>query len=132
MTQETRSREDELAAHLLALEETLLAQATRQDTARLDMRLADDVIEHGVSGTVWTKPAVLAALKDETHSARHISDFTVRLLTADVALATYRVRREAAPGGALAARLDLAASERALAPGVPPGHAAVGTIRGRW
>lgn len=86
-----------LAAHLLALEEELLARATRQDGARLDALLANDFVEHGVSGTVWTKPAVIAALQGESHSARRISEFTVRLLAADVALATYRIERVATP-----------------------------------
>ena len=87
--------QQQLAAHLRSLEEALLQQQTRQDAAQLDALLADDFTEQGVSGTVWTKPAVIAALQVENFSERKISDFRLRLLAEGVALLTYRAQRVA-------------------------------------
>ena len=87
--------QQELATHLRSLEEALLQRQTRQDPAQLDALLADDFIEQGVSGTVWNKSAVIAALQSEDFSERSISDFRLRLLAQSVALVTYRAQRAA-------------------------------------
>jgi glyoxylase I family protein len=48
-----------------------------------------------VSGTVWTRAAIIEALRDEVFSKRTMTDFRVLRMASDVALATYRVHREA-------------------------------------
>src|SRR6185436_10908860 len=61
---------DRLAAHLLDLETALLRQEVRADAAQLERVIADDFFEFGVSGQVWSKPAIIAALRDESFSER--------------------------------------------------------------
>ncbi|WP_283150449.1 nuclear transport factor 2 family protein [Silvimonas soli] len=85
----------DLAAHLLAREGLLHAQAVRADAQALDQLLADDYFELGVAGTVWTKPAVISALAGEAFSTRQISDFKLNLLADSVALVTYHAHRVA-------------------------------------
>lgn len=95
----------ELTARLLACETALLQQAVRADPAQLAALIADDFFEFGVSGTVWTKPAVIAALQGEHFSPRRIHDFRAHRLAVDVALVTYRGQRLATPQRPAAASL---------------------------
>ena len=50
----------DLAAQLQALEAALQSQAVRADGARLAALLADEFIEFGSSGNIWTRAATLA------------------------------------------------------------------------
>ena len=86
---------NQLQAHLEQLETSLLAKEVRADACRLAELLAGDYLEFGVSGTVWTKQTVIAALLGETWSEWEISDFRLTLLAGDVALVTYRAHRHA-------------------------------------
>ena len=52
----------DLAAHLLDLETQLHRQDVRADEAALRQLIAEDFFEFGVSGTVWTRDAVVEAL----------------------------------------------------------------------
>jgi len=79
-----------LHMHILRLEERLLEPAVRLDESILDDLLADDFVEFGASGGVWNKIEVIAGLRHELHLARHITDFALKVLADDVALATYR------------------------------------------
>ena len=90
-----------LAAQLLALEAALQSQAVRADSARLAALLADEFVEFGSSGNLWTRAATLADLPAEDFCRRSIRDFQARLLADDVALLTYRSERHAS--GALPA-----------------------------
>ena len=83
----------QLEQHLQQLETSLHLQNVRADATGLDALIADDFYEFGVSGTVWTKRAVIDALRDESYSRCEISDFKLSLLAADVALVTYRDHR---------------------------------------
>lgn len=87
----------DLAAHLLDLETQLHRQDIRADEATLCKLIADDFFEFGVSGTVWTREAVVEALRDESFSRRHVTDFRLTMLAGDVALVTYRGHRVATP-----------------------------------
>jgi glyoxylase I family protein len=80
----------ELTAHLLELECSLHDRDVRADATRLGELLADDFHELGVSGSIWNKQGIIAALSNEQFSSRKISDFSVKLLAPDVALVTYR------------------------------------------
>jgi hypothetical protein len=77
-------------ALLRELEERLLRQAVRLDESALTLLLADDFVEHGASGQVWTKADVIVGLLSEAFVTRRIYDFDVRWLSVDIALATYR------------------------------------------
>lgn len=93
----------ELAAHLQALEAALQSQAVRADGGRLAALLADEFVEFGSSGNIWTREATLADLPAEEFIPRSISDFQAQLLADGVAFVTYRSRRHASasqPAGA--------------------------------
>ncbi len=83
----------QLADHLLYLEQQLHQQNVRADAAALGQLLADDYFEHGINGTLWHKPAVLAALAQEQFSERRISQFVLTRLSPDTALVTYAAER---------------------------------------
>ncbi|AIF48963.1 DUF4440 domain-containing protein [Dyella japonica] len=87
----------DLAAHLLDLETQLHRQDVRADGIALRRLIAEDFFEFGVSGTVWTREAVIEALRGEAFSMREVSDFRLTLLADDVALVTYRGHRVATP-----------------------------------
>jgi hypothetical protein len=89
-----------LTAHIHGLEMRLLEPAVRASAAALADLLAPDFIEFGSSGHAYDRPAIIAALHTEQSAPapqveRTISDFAVRRLADDVALATYRVARRA-------------------------------------
>jgi len=84
---------DYLDEHLKTLEETLLRPEVRTSAESLSELLADDFVEFGSSGRVWTKPDIIEALQDETSARLSMSEFTVKLLAENVALATYRAAK---------------------------------------
>lgn len=84
-----------LDALLLKLEGALHLREVRASAEQLEQLLDDDFHELGVSGTVWTRAAIVDALRDEVFSKRTMSDFRVLRMAGDVALVTYRVHREA-------------------------------------
>jgi len=87
----------DLAAHLLDLETQLHRKDVRADEAALRRLIAEDFFEFGVSGTVWTRDAVIEALRGESFSPREVADVRLTLLAEDVALLTYRGHRVATP-----------------------------------
>ena len=95
MTGSKRPDATDLAAQLQALEAALQSQAVRADSARLAALLADEFVEFGSSGMLWTRAATLADLPAEDFCPRSISDFHARLLADDVAFVTYRSQRHA-------------------------------------
>jgi hypothetical protein len=74
MTGRERPDATDLAARRQALEMALQSQAVRADGARLAALLADEFIEFGSSGTLWTRAATLADLPAEDFCPRGISD----------------------------------------------------------
>ena len=92
------SGEPGLAKHLQSLEEQLLAPEGRASSSVIDDLLAEDFQEIGSSGDVFGKREVLEGLAEESGDGhvyeRHASDWSVRVLSADVALVTYRVTRK--------------------------------------
>jgi len=87
----------DLAAHLFDLETQLHRQDVRADEAALRRLIAEDFVEFGVSGTVWTRDAVVQALRGESFSQREVTVFRMTMLADDVALVTYRGHRVATP-----------------------------------
>jgi glyoxylase I family protein len=99
--------EVDVAKHLQSLEEQLLSPEGRASPRLIGDLLADDFQEIGSSGGMFGKAEVLKGLAEESGDghvyARHPSDWSVRMLSADVALVTYRViRRDLAEDSAAA------------------------------
>lgn len=85
-----------ISAELQRLEMLLMDPATRRDHSLVTSLLSDDFIEFGSSGRVWTRDSTLEQLSTETFEPPTVEDFACRMLSENVALATYRtVRREA-------------------------------------
>ena len=81
------SREDR--ALIERLEEELWREETRFDPSRMHEVMAPDFIEFGRSGRVYRREDVLAVLRGPIEAQFPLPDFQVRLLTPDVAQATY-------------------------------------------
>jgi hypothetical protein len=94
----TRDASPGLLAHLRGLEEDLLRLEIRRSPAELEARLAPDFAEIGRSGRGYDRAALIAALAHEEPAAIVISDFGVRVLAPEVALATYHSRATGADG----------------------------------
>ena len=80
-------------AELEPLELMLMDPVVRRDRERVSALLAEDFLEFGSSGRVWTREATLELLATETYISPSIEDFACRVLGKDVALVTYRAVR---------------------------------------
>lgn len=88
--------QEALAAELQELEELLLAPDVRK-SKRLVELLADEFVEFGSSGRVYTRDDLVAVLQAESPVVQTTSDFRVTVLAPDVALLTYKIRRHSQP-----------------------------------
>lgn len=77
-------------AEIERLELLLMDPGTRRNRARVASMLADDFVEFGSSGRVWTRETILDLLATETYTAPHAEDFVFRALGSGVVLITYR------------------------------------------
>jgi hypothetical protein len=93
------------AVELQRLELMLLDPGVRRDRKRVEELLAEDFLEFGSSGRVWTREATLELLATETYIQPGVEDFACRMLSDDVALLTYRSVRRKADGGVQAEAL---------------------------
>ena len=82
--------EEALANHLRSLEESLLDPELRRDRSRVSPLLADDFLEFGSSGRIWTRAEILEMLATETYTRPAMVDFACRRLAEDIALVTYK------------------------------------------
>ncbi len=82
--------DDQDAADLAALEESLWRPATRFDPVHLESVLADDFDEFGASGRLWTRDAALAMEAAPFGTELPLPDLRVRPLGEGAALLTYR------------------------------------------
>lgn len=71
------------------LEEQLLDSAMRKDRLWVEKLLADDFIEFGGSGCIYTKQAVIDGLQSELALKRGLRNFKAQTLAPDVILLTY-------------------------------------------
>ena len=76
---------------LLELERRLARIGRTISIAEASTLIADDFIEIGVSGTVWTKAKIVPAMTDWPPTEREIEDFSVRELSPSVCLTIYRL-----------------------------------------
>ena len=89
----------ETVSQLLSLEKTLLDPAVRRDRSRVSELLAEDFVEFGSSGTVWTRDRILDLLATEEYVPPAIEAFECRQIGSTTMLATYRsVRVDALTG----------------------------------
>ena len=90
---------EEIAAHLRACEEMLLASVTRRNRVSVAAMLAEDFFEIGASGRHWTREEILELLESEEYSPPSMEDFQCLSIADGVALVTYRtVRLDRASG----------------------------------
>lgn len=75
---------------LAANEMEMLDPAVRSDPVRVRELLHEDFIEFGSTGRVYNKKILVEMLRTERPSTVSIRDFTVRPLSSDTALVTYR------------------------------------------
>jgi hypothetical protein len=84
---------DETEAIIRALEERLLDPSVRAMGETVGRLLDDDFIEFGASGATYDKTSTVEGLRSEHLGPvvdRSIDDFRVRMLSAEIALATYK------------------------------------------
>jgi len=88
-------KETKATADLLyELETELHKKKVRSSSQALARLLADDFIEFGSSGRIFTKAAIIEALKTESvDQPIHVEDFQVRELSPEIALVTYIASR---------------------------------------
>ena len=75
---------------LLELELSLLRPSFRKSSDELERILADDFIEFGSSGKTYNKQQVIDFLANEIQTEIAVEDFSVKMLSEDIALATYK------------------------------------------
>jgi len=85
-----------LARHLRSLEESLLQPDVRK-SSELVALLADEFIEFGSSGRIYTKADLVAVLQAETPSVQSTRNLQVWLLAPQAALLTYVIHRDGSP-----------------------------------
>jgi hypothetical protein len=92
---ENQQEDQQLTALLHHYEQNLLDPSVRCDSAQVAALLAEDFIEIGASGRIWTRAAILDLLATESYIPPSIEDFRCTLLAENVALVTYRAVHEA-------------------------------------
>jgi hypothetical protein len=90
---------EDIADHLCRAEEALLDPAVRSNRARVAELLADDFVEFGSSGRIWTQNEILDLLAGEIPAPIEMMNFECALLAEDVALVTYVASRTDAQTG---------------------------------
>ena len=84
---------DDICAHLRACEGALLDPSLRRNRRRVSELLAEDFLEFGSSGRVWTREQILDLLETEDYQPPAMEDFKCALIAGGVALVTYRTIR---------------------------------------
>jgi|HubBroStandDraft_1064217.scaffolds.fasta_scaffold55473_2 hypothetical protein len=85
--------DESVAAHLIRCEQALLDPAVRRDRAKVDALLAEDFLEFGSSGRIWTRQEIIDSLGAGTYTPPAAAPMDCVRLAADVALVTYRALR---------------------------------------
>jgi hypothetical protein len=71
------------------LEQQLAQAGGRLSVEDASSLIAEDFVEFGASGKVWSKAEIIAAMSQWTPSDRIVANFRVRELSASVCLITY-------------------------------------------
>jgi hypothetical protein len=75
---------------LFELEQKLAQAGGRLSAGEASALIAEDFVEFGASGKVWTKAEILAAMPGWSPRKRIVENFRVRELSASVCLVTYK------------------------------------------
>ncbi len=86
------TKEDCLAA-VETLERGLLEPSVRSSAQALEALLADEFVEFGSSGRVWTRQEIIADLLEQPTSIIEIDSVESRHIGEETVLITYRTRR---------------------------------------
>ena len=78
---------------LFELEQRLAQVSKKLSLEEASLIIADDFVEFGSSGKVWSKPEIIAAMTEWSPIDRTIEAFTVRELGPSLCLVTYRSLR---------------------------------------
>ena len=106
---------ESLSKELREREEALLDPEVRRNRAQVESLLAEDFLEFGSSGRVWTRDQIFNLLATEAYSRFIIEDFKCVLLSEDLALLTYcAVGMAAQTGERIASRHDDSERDRAV------------------
>src|SRR5262245_39136188 len=81
-------------AMLRQLEERLLQPNVRRSARDVAELLADEFMEFGSSGRIFTKQQLLDSLQQESPTRRTLREFRTRTLAPGVVLVTYRAMRQ--------------------------------------
>jgi hypothetical protein len=87
-TNEGNGQPDGLAAYLQALEESLLDPVVRRDRAKVGLLLADDFLEFGSSGRVWSRAETFDLLASKDYTPPETEGFVCNRIATGVALIT--------------------------------------------
>ncbi len=93
----SQSLSTELEIHSLELS---LLRPEARDSDNAAQLLADDFVEFSSSGHMFSKAQVIESLKTDPMAPRSVDDMRVKLLTADIALVTYRAYYNQQPAAA--------------------------------
>jgi hypothetical protein len=88
----TSSQRDEM---LFELEQRLAQVGGRLSAEDISSLIAEDFVEFGASGKVWSKAEIIAAMLQWPLIERAVENFTVRELSDCVCLVTYKAVRVA-------------------------------------
>lgn len=84
-----------LKQKIYELELSLLNPSVRSSPKELNLLLAEEFIEFGSSGRIYTKNDILKFLPLEEPKTYQVEDFAISHLSEDVVLATYKIRTDA-------------------------------------
>lgn len=97
--------DEQLCAHLIDRERALLDPAVRRDRDLVSELLAEDFLEIGSSGRVWSREQILDLLAVEDYREPALENFKCALIAEKVGLVTYRTVRMDAESGQTSAVL---------------------------
>lgn len=89
----TLQRNDMLLDEIREVEEQLLLPAVRGSAEALERLVADEFVEFGSSGQVYSKADVVAQILKAPNVSGNITDLKVLAVSSDVALAMYRTEK---------------------------------------
>lgn len=85
---------NDITTTIKELELSLLKPEIRSSRESLDKLLADDFVEFGTSGNKYSKADILERLPKTFEKAEYtVSDFSVEMLSEDVAVAIFKTER---------------------------------------
>jgi hypothetical protein len=103
--------------------EQRLAQVGRKLSAEdASSLIAEDFVEFGSSGKIWSKADIIAAMSEWSPIERIVEDFRVHELSASVCLVTYKVVGVGQPFPFFSQKLYMAKQRHNMADSLPPGN----------